>query len=693
MSQLKRLFGAALLAAALLGATGGSLETDSARLRDGGTGDDWAGPGGTYGEQHFSPLTQINAATASQLGLAWSIDLPPGHTVSAPIEVAGTLYFVTGLGVVRAADARTGKLMWQYDPESWRTAAHKMRLAWGSRGLAWWNGKLFTGTMDGRLIAVDARTGKLAWEAMTVSPEDMGYITGAPRAFDGKVIVGFGGADFGATRGYVSTYDADTGKLLWRWYTVPGDPAKGFENKAMAMAAKTWTGEWWKLGGGGTAWNAFSYDPDTNSVLVGVGNGTPWNHKARSPGGGDNLFLASIVALDGDTGRYKWHYQVNPGESWDFGATMDMAFADLLIAGRVRKVMMTMPKNGFFYVIDRTNGRLISAEPVVKVNWASKIDLRTGRPVENPAARYENGTTFTMWPSGNGGHNWYPMAYSSRTRLAYIPVMERAMSWADYGLKDDEWKKVMPPGTVQAATANTLPDMPDEPLSKTGRLDAWNPVTQKRVWSQTTPGPEGGSVMATAGNLVFQGQLDGKFNAYAADTGKLVWSFQTHAPVLAPPISYAVDGRQYVTVLTGISGHTSLTGADLQRFAIDYRTMPRRVLTFALGGKAGLPPRETPVMTPPDDPDYRTDEAAATRALMPYGQNCMTCHGFDAVAGGSGPDLRMSGIPLSAEAFREVVKSGALVQNGMPKFGELSDQTIEDIRQYIRARASLARKR
>jgi quinohemoprotein ethanol dehydrogenase len=682
---------AALLAATLLVAAS-APDLDNARLRDGGNGDDWAGPGGTYGEQHFSPLTQINAGNVAQLGLAWSIDITPSHTVSAPIEVAGTLYFVTGLGVVHAADVRTGRELWQFDPQTWQVAGHKMRYAWGSRGLAWWNGKVIVGTMDGTLFAIDARTGRQVWSAMTVSPQDTGYISGAPRVFDGKVIVGFGGADFGPTRGYVTNYDADTGKLLWRWHTVPGDPAKGFENAAMAKAAKTWSGEWWKLGGGGTAWNAFSYDPDTNSVLVGVGNGSPWNHKARSQGKGDNLYLASIVALDANTGGYKWHYQVNPGETWDFGATMDMAFADLRIGGRLRKVLMTVPKNGFFYVIDRTNGRLISAEPVAKVNWASKIDLKTGRPVENPAARYENGTTFTMWPSGNGAHNWYPMAYSPRTRLAYIPVMERAMSWADYGLKDQEWKKVSPTGTVQAATANTLPDLPDDPLSKTSRLEAWNPVTQKRAWSQATPGQEGGSVMASGGNLVFQGQLDGRFNAYAADTGKLLWSFQTQAPVLAPPISYAVDGKQYVTVLTGISGHTSLTGADLARYRIDYRTMPRRVLTFALGGKASLPPYTPPVLTPPEDAAFRPDEPAQTRAMMPYGQNCMTCHGFDAVAGGAAPDLRMSAIPLSADAFRDVVKGGALAADGMPRFEEMSDATLEDLRQYIRSRAALARK-
>jgi quinohemoprotein ethanol dehydrogenase len=315
-------------------------QADSARLSDDSPGVDWAGPGGTYGEQHFSPLTQINAQDVSRLGLARFIDLPPGNTVSAPLEIAGLLYFVTGWGIVHAVDVKTGRQLWQYDAKTPEHAGPKIRAAWGSRGIAWWNGKIYLGTADGRLIAIDSRTGSPVWTVMTTSPEDQSYITGAPRAFDGKVIIGFGGADEGPARGYVSTYDAESGKLLWRWYTVPGNPANGFENKAMEMAAKTWAGEWWKYGGGGTVWNAMSYDPETHTVIIGVGNGSPRNHKARSAGKGDNLFLCSLVALDADSGTYKWHYQVNPGESWDYTATNDMEFASLAIAGQTRKVLI-----------------------------------------------------------------------------------------------------------------------------------------------------------------------------------------------------------------------------------------------------------------------------------------------------------------------------------------------------------------
>ena len=658
-----------------------------ASLVDGNAGSDWAGPGGTYGEQHFSPLAEIDDKTVSGLGLAWSTTLPAGNSVSAPIAVGGTLYFVTGYGVVHAARGDTGERLWDYDPETYKYAGQKLRLGWGSRGIAWWDGMIYVATQDGRLIAIDAKSGKPTWTTMTLAPGDLTYITGAPRVFDGKVIIGFGGSDFGPTRGYVSTYDAKSGNLLWRWYTVPGDPARGFENEAMERAAKTWFGEEWKKGGGGTVWNAMSYDPETRTVFIGTGNGGPWNHKARSEGKGDNLYLASVVALDADSGRYKWHYQVNPGESWDYTATMDLQFAQLTIDGQRRKVLMTAPKNGFLYVIDRISGKLISAEPIAKVNWASKIDIATGRPVEDPAARYPAGTTFTIWPSGNGAHNWYPMAFSPKTRLVYIPVIERAMSWADWEVKGGRWRELQPRTTLQTATINGLPDVAD-PLNRTSRLQAWDPVTQKRVWSQATTGTEGGSVMTTAGNLVFQGQLDGAFKAYAADSGQLLWSFQANAPVLAPPISFVANGRQYISVLTGISGHAGLGGADLDRFNINYRTLDRRVLTFALGGKAALPKIKREPLVAIDDPGYTEDAGAANRGLITFSQHCSICHGFFAIAGGSAPDLRTSAIIVEAGSFRQVLHEGALLPAGMPRFEELSDSQLEDMRQYLRSRAS-----
>jgi quinohemoprotein ethanol dehydrogenase len=663
-----------------------SANNGTERLSDDHDDADWAGYGRTFSERHFSPLDQITVRNVDRLGLAWSMDLDQENSVTQPIEVDGVLYFVTGYGIVHAADAISGRALWRYDPETWKRAGKKLRDGWGTRGLAWWNGRIYFGTQDGRLIALDASTGTPVWSVMTVRSDDMNYITGAPRVFDGKVIVGFGGADVGPARGYVTTYDAATGKQLWRWYTVPGNPREGFENKAMAMAAKTWFGEWWKYGGGGTVWNAISYDADTDTVYIGTGNGSPWNIKARSAGKGDNLFLCSIVALDGKTGAYRWHYQVNPGETWDYTATMEMALADLDIDGHNRKVLMTAPKNGFFYVIDRIDGQLISAEPITKVNWASKIDLKTGRPVEDPMARYPDGSVFIMWPKT--AHSWNPMAYSSKTRLAYIPVQIKAESWQDKDVADEAWQRNSPLSTAQAAAIrNPFPKV-DDPEDGTSRLEAWDPRAQKLVWSHQTPGPVNGGVLATGGDLVFQGQLDGRFNAYAADSGKPLWSFQTNAPVMAPPISYSVNGQQYVTVLTGMGTSAALMGPPLAAYRIDFRTQPRRVLTFALGGDKSLPPPLPSTLNPVQDSDYRPDDAQSARGVHLFGSRCSACHGIGAIAAGAAPDLRTSSVPLSAEAFAKVVRDGGLLSAGMPRFEELDDAELADIREYIRSRAA-----
>src|ERR1700712_1147326 len=585
----------------VMGVAGAGYGVEPAsRLNDDSSGADWANYGRTFGQQHFSPLEDVNAQSVKRLNLTWYLDLPTGNTVSEPIAVDGVFYFVQGQAVVHAVDASTGKELWKHDPKVAQAAGPKMRYAWGSRGIAWWDGKIYVGTMDGRLIAIDAKSGQEVWSVMTLDPKSFNYITGAPRVFDGKVIIGFGGADVSRTRGYVTAYDAQTGKQAWRWFTVPGNPADGFENEAMAMAAKTWHGKWWELGGGGTVWNAMSYDPETHSLIIGTGNGTPWNHKARSEGRGDNLFLASIVALDSDTGQYKWHYQINPGESWDYTATHDMAFADITVAGKPRKVLVTAPKNGFFYVIDRLNGQLISAEPFAKVNWASKIDLKTGRPVENPLARYPEGTEFNLWPSSRGAHSWNPMAFSPVTGYAYIPVLEKSSVWSNFGLKDNAWKQMQPDGSGQTAAIEAYPPTTD-PMDGTTKLLAWDIQAQKAVWSRPMLGPQAGAVMATAGGLVFSGSLDGTFNEYAADSGDLMWSFKAGAPIIAPPITYQANGVQYVSVLTGLGTSAALIGKAIEPFSRDYRAMERRVLTFAVGGKAVLPELATARMRVPAD--------------------------------------------------------------------------------------------
>ena len=659
-----------------------AADADTTRLSDGSDGRDWAAFGRTFGEQHYSPLSKINAGNIKKLGLAWSLDLPPGNSVTGPLAVDGVLYIATGYSIVRAIDVASGKQLWVYDPKAPAASGDKLRQGWGIRGLAYWNAKLYVGTQDGRLIAIDAKSGAPVWSAMTVEKDDYRFISGPPRVFDGKVIIGHAGADAGDTRGYVTTYDAETGKQLWRFWTVPGDPSKGFENPAMEMAAKTWAGEWWKRGGGGTVWSAMTYDAEFDTVYLGTGNGAPWNYRIRSQGKGDNLFLCSIVALDAKTGAYKWHYQFNPGETWDWNAAMDMELADLTIDGKPRKVVMTAPKNGFFYVIDRASGKLISAEKIAKmVTWATKIDLATGRPVEVPEARFPNGTSFLVAPSSYGAHSWMPMAFSPKTGLAYVPLTEMAMEMNDRGIDLKNW--VRPGGNAIVGGLNLA-----QPKDSSGALVAWNPVTQKEAWRVPLPIYWTGGVMATAGNLVFQGRVEGSFDAYNAKTGEHVWSFATQAPVLAPPITYSVGRKQYVTVLSGADTAGSVLGPLSKQFNIDYRTEARRVLTFALGGTATIPKSVNEPIIAVEDPDYKPNKKLAQHGEQIYGLHCVLCHGQNAVAAGHAPDLRASPIPLSPEAFSSIVHDGSLIEQGMPHFHEMWPADLAALRQYIRAKAA-----
>ncbi len=648
-------------------------------LGDNSTGDNWPAFGRTYGEQHYSPLTQIDTANVNTLGLAWSLDLGPGNSMTGPIEVDGTLYIASAYSLVRAIDAVTGKVRWQYDPKAPEVSGAKLRQGWGSRGIAYWNGKVYTGTQDGRLIALDIRTGQPVWSVMTVKPDDYRFISGAPRVFNGKVIIGHGGADAADTRGYVTAYDAETGAQRWRFFTVPGQPGVD-DDETTHMAASSWAGEWWKYGGGGTVWNAITYDENLDQIYLGTGNGTPWNHRIRSAGQGDNLFLSSIVALNATTGRYRWHYQTNPGETWDYNAAMDMQLAHLLIDGRPRDVLMTAPKNGFLYVLDRHTGALISAKPYVPVTWASGIDLKSGRPIEVPGARYLD-KPFFIAPSTFGAHSWLPMAFSTHTGLVYIPALELGVMFDQNGVRPEHWRRA--PDNILDTGANAAFDF-NSPVDSA--LVAWDPVTQTPRWRVTTRGFMAGGVMATAGGLVFQGQVDGSFNAYADDSGKQLWRFDAQSPVMAPPITYTVNGRQYVTVLTGLGTAGAFNGPFLERFGLDPRKQARRVLTFALGATTPLPPTQRGKVEIPADPDYRTDKDTEARGFLVYAPRCGICHGANGIAVGVAPDLRASLIVRQADAFRTVVHDGALVPTGMPIFAELSDAQLADVRQYLRAR-------
>lgn len=652
----------------------------TARYLDNSDGKDWPGYGRTFGELHYSPLAQINQGNVRDLGVAWYLNLGQENSVTQPIAVDGILYFATGHSLVHAVDAASGKLLWVYDPRAAEAAGPNLRLGWGSRGIAWWNGKIYTATQDGRLIAIDAKTGKPVWSVETFGKDSPRYISGAPRVFDGMVIVGHAG-DFGIVRGYVTAYDAESGKMLWRFYTVPGNPADGFESDALKMAAKTWSGEWWKNGGGGTVWNSIAYDPDSDTVYLGSGNGYPYNARVRSQG--DNLFVCSIIAVDAKTGTYKWHYQINPADTWDYDATNDIQLAELVVEGKPRRVLMIAPKNGFFYVLDRDNGRLISAKPFAKVTWASRVDLKSGRPVENPEARYPNGTVATIWPSGMGAHGWLPEAYSPKTKLVYIPVIELGMTMSDKGIDLKNWHD---PADRTIGMAADLRLDAKGPLQGTGSLLAWDPQKQKAVWQVQHPTYANGGILATGGDLVFQGTVAGKFSAYAATTGKLVWSFDAQAPLIGPPVSYSVDGKQYITALTGLGTTLGAIGPLLEKYGIDPRTQARRVLTFTIGAKTELPGRSA---APPvvDDSTFRSDPESAAAGEAIYNRRCVGCHGASAVSATHAPDLRRSSVLISREAFSAVVQDGVMVREGMPRFEELNDKDRDDLREYIRTEA------
>ncbi|KRA81343.1 PQQ-dependent dehydrogenase, methanol/ethanol family [Altererythrobacter sp. Root672] len=662
----------------------GPARVDHARLLDADrNAGQWMSNGRTYDEQRFSPLTQINAGNVNQLGLAWYADIATTRGMEAtPLAIDGVLYNVQPWNIVTAYDAKTGRVLWAYDPHVPLKYGRMACCDIVSRGLAAWKGKIYVGTLDGRLIALDARTGKPVWSELTVDNSKSYTITGAPRVFDGKVLIGNGGAELGV-RGYVTAYDAETGKQLWRFYTVPGDPAAGFENAAMEMAAKTWTGEWWKAGGGGTVWDNISYDPKLKLIYIGTGNGSPWVRKWRSPGGGDNLFLASIVALKADTGEYVWHYQTTPGEEWDYTATQQMILADLPIGGRTRKVLMQAPKNGFFYVLDRETGELISAKTYVPINWASGVDMATGRPVENPAARYGIVPTMVS-PGAGGGHNWNPMAFSPMTGLVYIPVSETYMAYAAAESFDPARPSLGTSFSGHDAQRKTIAEYAD--AHSRGWLSAWDPVTQREVWRVPSPQKGSGGVLVTAGNLVFEGTIGTTFAAYRADTGEKVWEMPVQQVPISAPITYMVDGEQYVAVNAGWGG--GLAHVERSAYSQLFLSKPR-LLVFKLGGKATLPPLpaesvEVPELSAP--PALTGSPELVARGEQLYGANCALCHG-NAARGGV-KDLRHM-TPATHAEFLSIVIGGQRAANGMASFADvLSRDEAEAIHHYLIARAN-----
>lgn len=661
---------------------------NDAAIADETNTEEWLAYGRTHSEQRFSPLTDIDVENVSKLKVDWFLDLPKDSgLVATPLVVDGLIYFVGQVNVIRAVDARSGTVVWEHDPESGKAIGLRPKVGWfHNRGLTFYNDKVYAATWDGRLIALDAKTGERVWTARTFGLDQALYITGAPKAFKGKILIGNGGTENGPTRGFVTAYDAETGREAWRFYIVPGNPADGFENQAMEMAAKTWTGEWWKHGGGGNAWHAITYDAELDTVYIGTGNGSPWNRKVRSPDGGDNLFLCSIVALDPDTGAYRWHYQTTPGESWDFNSNMDIVLADLMIQGKKIKALLHAPKNGFFYVIDRTSGKLVSAEPFAATTWASHIDMATGRPVEIPGARYEDGSA-RVSPTPAGAHSWHAMSYNPLTGLVYLPTIHLSVRYSDAGIDPITWRSVPFVGGM-AVTASSYGGAPETPYPAS--LQAWDPIAQKAIWSVPQDNNWNAGTLTTAGNLVFQGHANGHFVAYDARSGALVWDIDLGLGISAPPITYRLDGRQYITLLVGFGGASAGVGSAAN-LGWSYGIHQRRLIAFSLDGQQSLPEQPDPYFPVPiDPPDFKIDPALAQVGAAVYGL-CGYCHGGGVTASGMAPDLRASPIPLIEELFADVVSRGSRIHRGMPAYPQLNPEHLKGLRHFIRQTARSGR--
>ncbi len=645
---------------------------------------DWPFHGNDPGEQRYSMLDRINTENVGELDLAWYADILSIDGLSAtPIVVDGKIYLSSSFAIITALDGKTGEVLWEFDPQVQLDLG--LFSSWAARinrGVAHLDGMLYVGTGDCRLVAVDAASGEKRWDVSTCDATAGYGITGAPRIAGDKIIIGNGGADF-RTRGYISAYSAERGELMWRFWLVPGDPKNGHENEAMAMAAKTWTGDDYWTYGGGSAWDSMSYDPDLDMLYVGT-DSSPVLPTTRSPGGGDNLFLCSIVALDASSGEYRWHYQTVPADAWHYDANMQMTLADLEINGKPRKVLMQAPKNGFFYVLDRQTGELLSANNYVAVNWAEGIDLETGRPIEKPEARFYRTAAgeFMLMPSGAiGGHNWHPMSYNPVTGLVYLPAHEIPARYSVgksilYGGATVDFKGVDP--------------FNKEKLAKVGRLLAWDPLSGEARWKQGHALPLNGGVLSSAGKLVFQGTATAEFNIHHAETGELLWQRGTQAAVQAPPASYAVDGEQYVILPVGAGGAGRFIAP---RYGEAVRG-PSRLLAYKLAGTASLPDPDTWAPPMPTPPPHTASEETVKRGGQLYNDvGCALCHGLDAEVGygNAAPDLRYL-TPEKHERWNDIVLSGERKKMGMLSFKDsLNEEDSAAIHSFVIHQAHLAR--
>lgn len=654
--------------------------TEERVLAESANGSNWFVKGGNFRGEHFSPLSEIDDKTVTDLGLAWSSDLPVPDGISAtPVVIDGVIYLSGAWSVVFAVDGKSGEVLWHHDPEVRSHLADDPGMSWVARvnrGVAVWQGKVFATTADCRLIALDAENGKELWSKQTCDRAQGYAITDSPYVGGSNVFVGNAGSESGMkNRGYVSAYDADSGALNWRFYTVPSDDPNLNTSAAMKMAAKTWSGDALKkFGGGGSNWNEMTYDPESGLLFFGTAGALPYDYPMRSPDGGDNLFLSSVVAVNAHTGEYVWHYQTVPEDSWEYNATMNIVLADLAIDGNKRKTLLIAPKNGFHYVLDRLSGELLAADNYAKVNWATHIDMDTGRPVYAPEAKFweRPNEAIEVWPNMWGAHSWNAMAFHPDLKLVYIPVIDvpSIVSGYDNGDFDD---------TLEMRTV-----VDGKPFSP-GKLIAWDPVKNEARWTVGHDLPFNGGLLTTAGNLVFQGDAFGRFNAYTADSGQKAWSVATGSSVSAAPVSYSVDGRQYVLIPVGTGGGVQFVYPEMH--AGDQVKGPTRLMAFALEGDSAMPALAAGTRSLPPQPklEASTEKIDAGRQLFNW--ECKGCHGKNAVArfGGSVPDLRYASAETHA-AWQGIVRGGALQPNGMPRF-ELSSEDVELIRNYVLSRA------
>jgi quinohemoprotein ethanol dehydrogenase len=674
-------------------ATGPGASVDGAKITNADSDPgEWLTAGRTYSEQRFSPLDKINTGNVKQLGVAWQYRTYSVRGLEAtPIVSDGMMYITLSWSKVVALDAKTGEKKWDYDPKVPGAQGRYACCDVVNRGVALWKGAVFVGTLDGRLVKLDAKTGAVLWDVDTVENHAHTYtITGAPRVVsNGIVAIGNGGAEYDS-RGYVSGFDADTGKLVWRFHVVPGDPSKPQENAALEAALKTWdtTGKYkfWEIGGGGAPWNSMAYDPELDLLYFGTGNGNPWNRDLRSPKGGDNLYLSSVVALHAKTGEFAWAYQTTPGDTWDFDSTADVVLADLKIGGEDRKVLMHAPKNGFFYVLDRATGKLISAEKFGVVNWAKGIDPVSGKPIEDPNARYKDKLT-VVFPAATGAHNWQPMTYDPQTGLVYIPAMDAAQPFigtTEIDYHPHAWNLGIDFGKISEAVKGMI-ESGKPPPPAVGFIKAWDPVKQKEAWQVSMGGSWNSGLLSTAGGLVFGGDAYGAFSAYDAKSGHQLWSIDLKTGILAPAMTYEIDGEQYVALLAGWGGAGGLAAFRDPNAALSkYKTNQGRLFVFKLGGTQTVAPLD-PEGTPPTEPPAMTaaDTAMVQKGFGLYHNTCLVCHGFFAESGGEVPDLRLASNEIWGE-YDNIVLDGALQDGGMASFKDvLSKDDVAAIRAYV----------